>query len=296
MVFNEQDKKVFEKLKKIIKESSEVEYRNQVIGGGVSNEDYDILIEYIENEIKFVKSNHDSNKRFEITQRFFKKLQSDNLYDSFKKQIAVNSFFDAKKVGSSNRVVLENLRKYEEPPDSDKKIDAICKYYAYAYERACRLFFKPLASTIAKKKIDACGTCIIKIIEYFPEMEFVLESFIPQIRNSIDHLDYYYDLKQKLVFFDDRDKQPLSLPVKQLRILTSIQVVSELSMTAAHRELDLPLIKFTQQIFKKTQEYCKIVGIDFHTTVIKWVSEGRNILRLHNALKKMIKDEQLKKN
>lgn len=292
MVFNDKDKKVFEKLEKITRESSEGEYNYEIIGGGVSNEDYDTLIEYIENEITFVKSNHDSNKRFEIAQRFFKKLQSENLYNSFKEQITVNSLFDAKKVGISGRLIVENLRKYEDQTDSDEKIDAICKFYVHAYERACRLFFKPLASVIANKKIDACGTCIKKIIEYYPEMEFVLEPFIPQIRNSIDHLDYYYDPKKKLLFFDDRDKPPLSLPVEQLRIRTSIQAASEVAMTAAHRELDLPTIKFVQHIFKKTEEYCKIMGIDFHKTVIDWVSTGRNILSLHNALEKMIEDKK----
>ncbi len=292
MVFNDQDKKVFEKLEKITKESSEGEYNYQVIGGGISNEDYDILIEYIENEIKLVKSNQDSNKRFEIMKRFFKKLQSDNLYDSFKKQTRDNDLYNAKKVSPSGKILMQNLRKYEEQPDSDEKIDTICKFYAHSYERACRFFFKPLAGVIAKKKIDACGTCIIKIIEYYPEMEFVLEPFIPQIRNSIDHLDYYYDTKKNLLFFEDRDKPALSLPVEQLRIRCSLQTATEVSMNAADRELNLPLIKEVQHIFKKTEEYCKIIGIDFHNTVITWVSTGRNILRLHNALEKMIENEK----
>ena len=283
---------MFEKLEKITKESSEGEYNYQVIGGGISNEDYDILIEYIENEIKFVKSNHDSNKRFEITKQFFKKLQSDNLYDSFKEQTRDSSLFDTKKVSPSGKIIMQNLRKYENQPDNDEKIDAICKFYTHSYERICRLFLKPLANAISKKKIETCGTCIIKIMEYYPDMEFVLEPFIPQIRNSIGHLDYYYDPKKKLLFFEDRDKPILSLPVEQLRIRCSLQMASEVSMSAADRELNLPIIKEVQSIFKKTEEYCKIVGIDFHNTVVTWVSTGRNILRLHNALEKMIENEK----
>jgi len=173
-----------------------------------------------------------------------------------------------------------------------KKIDAICKFYFFSYERACRFFFKPLASVIAKKKIDACGTCINKIKEYYPDMEFVLDPFIPQIRNSIGHLDYYYDPKKKLLFFEDGDKSPISLPVEQLRIRCSLAIASEVSMNAADRKLNLSQIKAVQQIFKKTEEYCRIVGIDFHNTVLTWVSTGRNILRLHNALKKMIEDKK----
>lgn len=292
MVFNEQDRKVFEKLEKITKESTIGEYNYQVIGGGVSIEDYDVLIEYIENEIKFVKNHPDSRKRFDIAQGFFKKLQSEKMYDSFKELIGASSLFDAKKVSSSGKLLLENLRKFENQPDSDEKIDSICKFYVHSYERACRLFFKPLAKVIAKKNIDACGTCINKIIEYYPEMEFVLEPFIPQIRNSIDHLDYYYDPKQKLLFFEDRDKPALALPIEQLKIRCTLQSASEVSMTAAHRKLDLSKIKFVQQVFKETEEYCKIVGINFHNTVVTWVDSGRNILRLHNALEKMIEDDK----
>jgi len=120
MVFNEKDKKVFEKLEKITKESSEGEYNYEILGGGVSNEDYDILIEYIENEIKLVNSNPDSKQRFDITTRFFKKLQQDNLYDSFKEQIRSSSLMDAKKV-SSSRIYTQNFHKFEDQPDSEKK-------------------------------------------------------------------------------------------------------------------------------------------------------------------------------
>lgn len=293
MILNKHNRKLFEKLDKITQESSEGEYNYEIIGGGMSNEDYDVLIKFIEDEIKLVKSNFDSKKRFEITQRFFKKLQSDNLYDSFKKQTRETSLYDAKKISSPGKIYLKNLQKYESQPDSDEKIDAICKAYVYCYERTCRYFFKPLASVISNKKINACATCINKIIEYYPEMEFVFEPFIPQIRNSIDHVDCYYNPKQKLLFFEDRDKPILSLPIEQLRIRCSLLIATEVSMTAAHRELDLPLTKFVQNIFKKTEEYCKTLGMDFHPTVIAWVSTGRNILRLHNALEKMISDKKL---
>lgn len=292
MVFNDRDKKVFEKLEKITKELPEGEYNYEILSGSISNDDFDTLIEYIENEIKLVNSNPDSKQRFEITKKFFKKLQSENLYHSFKEQISSNSLMDAKKV-SFGRIITQNFYKFENQLDNDEKIDAICKFYIFSYERACRFFFKPLANAIAKKKIDACGTCINKIIEFYPDMEFVLEPFIPQIRNSIDHLDYHYDPKKKLLFFDDREKLSLSLPVEQLRIRCSIQIASEVSMNAAYRELDLPQTKVVQQYFKNIEKYCKIVGIDFHNTVITWVSTGRNLLRLHNALEKMIKDQNL---
>ena len=47
MVFTDRDKEVFEKLHKLTKESSEGEYNYELLTGGISNEDYDVLIEYM---------------------------------------------------------------------------------------------------------------------------------------------------------------------------------------------------------------------------------------------------------
>ena len=288
MVFNDKEKEVFTKLEKITKESNEGEYNYKLLSGGVSNEEFDILIKYMENEIELVNSNPDSKKRFEITKSFFQKLENENLFHLFKKETTDSSFLDAKKV-AGGKLHSENLRRFENQPDSEEKLDAICKFYVHSYERACRLHFKPLAKVIENKKINACGECLNKIIQYYPDMEFVLRPFIPQIRNSIDHLDYYYDPKKKLVVFEDREKPPIAISIEQLRIRSTLQVASEVSMAAADHSLNMPLHKTAQHYFKKTEEYCKILQIDFHKIVVAWVSRGSNILGLHNALEKLVK-------
>lgn len=291
MVFTDRDKEVFEKLHKLTKESSEGEYNYNLLTGGISNEEYDVLIEYMENEIKFVNEHPDSKKRFDIIKKFFEKLESENYYHLFKKLTRDSCLLDAKKV-SNGKLHTENLRKYENAPDSEEKIDAVCKFYVHAYERFCRLFLKPLAQVITNQKIDACGKCIDEIIKFDPDMEFVLEPFIPHIRNSIDHLDYYYDPKTKLLVFHDRDKPPIMTSVEQIRIRTTLQAASEVSMSAADHALNLDSYKLAQHYFKKTEEYCNILQIDFKKIVITWVSEGRNVLSLHNALEQIIKQRK----
>lgn len=289
MVFNEKENEVFSKIEKITKASTEEEYNYQLLGGGVSTEEYDILIKYMENEIELVNSNPDSKKRFEILTSFFQKLNEDNLFHLFKSETTATSLFDAKKV-AGGKFNSENLRKVENQPDSEEKLDVICKFYVHSFERACRLFFKPLAKVITNRKIEACGECINQIAEYYPDMEFVLDPFNSHVRNSIDHLDFYYDEKKKLVIFEDRKKTPIEISIEQLRIQCSLAVAGEVCMSAADHALNMPKYKTAQHYFKKTEEYCKILQIDFHKIVVKWVSTGRNVLSLHNALEKLVKE------
>ena len=96
---------------------------------------------------------------------------------------------------------LESTKNLSELKDKNNKIQSICELYANSYERACRLYFKPLAQAISGRKINACALCIQTIKDYYPESDFVLHPFIPQIRNSIDHVDYYKKPKENLVVF-----------------------------------------------------------------------------------------------
>lgn len=49
----------------------------------------------------------------------------------------------------------EIIRNYENQPDSDKKIDVLCKLYIFI-QKNCYLFLKSLEEIIANKKINTC--------------------------------------------------------------------------------------------------------------------------------------------
>jgi len=289
MSFDDRTKEVLKRLEKITKDLPHEEFNYEILSGAINNDEFDILIEHFENQIKLVNKHPDSKKRFQIMEEFFNKLENDNLYDSYEIIKSKNGFYDAKKVMQGSKIHAERFKKPKNLEFSDENIDSLCKIYAHAYERACRLYFKPLAEAITKKKIQACGDCINRILEYYPEINFVLEPFVPHIRNSIDHVDYYPKSDKKLIVFEDRDKPAIEITVEQLDTICMLQVASDLSISTADHARKMPLYKTCQYYFKKTEEYCKILGIDFGKITIAWVSKGRNILGLHNALEKLIK-------
>lgn len=290
MVLNHREKEVFDKLEEMTKELTEGQYNYEIVSGGLSNNAFDILIEHIENQIDFVNEHQDSKKRFEIMKGFYNKLESDNLYNSYLQEKKEKGFFDAKKVSQAPKSYYETAKKFRNSPDKEHELDSLCKLYAYSYERACRLYFKSFAKTIAKKEINSCGDCIDIIIDYYPDIEFVLRPFIPHIRNSIDHVDYYYIPKDDIIVFEDRKKPPIKISLKKLRDICALQTYSDVCISTAYYAINLQLYKTAQHYWKKTEEYCKILQIDFNEIVLAWALKGKNILSLHNALEKMIKE------
>lgn len=283
------EKEILENLEKNIKELSEGRFNFEVIAGPSANKEFDILIECVEKQIDFVNQHPDSKKRFNIMMNFLNKLDSDKLYDSYHTIEEKSGFYNAKKISQAGRVYHENAEKFENSLDIGKEIDALCKLYAYAYERACRMYFKPLAQAITKKKIDSCGSCIEKISEYYPDIEFVLQPFIPHIRNSIDHVDFYYDTTEKMIIFEDRDKPQIKMLISQLRVICTLQTVSDVCMATANFAFELPSYKTSQFYFNKTEEYCKVLNIDFDKAIVVWASTGRNLLSFYNIIEKIVK-------
>ena len=53
--------------------------------------------------------------------------------------------------------------------------------------------------------------------------------------------------------------------------------------------IDTAKNKVFQFYFNKTEEYCKILQIDFDKIVTCWALTGRNLLGLHNILEKIVK-------
>lgn len=272
------DRKIMDKFIDCYKNLNEGEFNYEVLCGSIENKDMDVLIKRIENQIKFVQQYSDSKKRFDIMQKFFKKMEADKLIDFGVNNKQDNDFIDSKKVIQSSEIPFKNFKKYRNTKELDLAIETTCKMYANGYERCCRLFFKRFAERITQKTINSCGTCINEIIKYDPNTAFVLEPFNSQIRNSIDHGDYFYDKEHEVLVFDDREKRPIWISIEQLQIHCNFQIYSEVCIASAEFSLKMPLWKTVQYYFNKLEEYCKILQLDYKKTVLTWVNTGNNLL------------------
>jgi len=161
--------------------------------------------------------------------------------------------------------------------------------YAYSYEDACKSFFKLYARIIEGKKVDSCGAYINLILDYEPEMQFILQYFMPQIRNSINHNDQYYDHENKLMVFPDREKEPIKITMDNLRTGCSMQIVNKVCLSAAEDSKRLDTGKLAQHYYEKTEEYCKILQVDFKQVLKMCLATGMNLLQVHNILERKIK-------
>ena len=280
---------IIKKLTDNYKNLTEGEFNYELIAGSIDNHAFDFLIETIENQIKFVNGIPDSKKRIEIMKKFFNKLESDKLSNFNDTEITKDEFINTKKIVQGSEIPFQNFKKYEKSVDLELSIDALCKMYAHAYERVCNLYFKPLANKITKKMINSCGACIDEIIKYDQATEFVLEPFIPQIRNSINHNNYYFDNKKNVLVFEDGKKTPINITLEQLRTACQLQIVSEVCIASAEFSLKLPTWKTSQYYFNKTEEFCRILQLHFKRLAVTCLTNGVNILQLHNVLEKMVK-------
>ncbi len=279
---------VLDKIRNNYKTLDEDNFNYELILGS-SSESLKLLNASIEKELEIVNSHPDSQKRFEIITKFLDRLESEKSFDISKANVPEHDFLETKK-GVQNLVIpFENYKKFGDSNDMELAVDALCKMYAHSYEDACKSYFKLYARIITGKKIDSCGTCINIILEYEPEMQFVLQYFMSQIRNSIDHNDQYYDYENKLMVFPDREKESIKIPIEHLRTGCSMQIVNKVCLSAAEDSKRLDAGKVSLYYYEKTEEYCKILQIDFKQVLKLCLKTGMNLLRVHNVLERKIK-------
>lgn len=286
-----EEQEVLDKLMKNYRGLSEDEFNYAILTS--PNKDFELLLQRIDNQIDLVNSHPDSKKRYEIATNFFKKLYSDNLFETYYEIKSASDFINVKKVLQGGDY-LKTIREFDNlKGEQDAK--RLCELYAFSYERACRLYFKPLAQTITKKKIENCGQCIQKIIEYYPDMEFVLYPFINKIRNSISHAGYYYDPKKELIVFEDQDEEKIELTIENLKALCMFEVASDLGISTADQALKLPISKAAQYYYGKIEEYCKLLQIDFNEVVVNWASQGYKLVGLYVVLESLMQARKFNK-
>lgn len=282
---------VLDKLRSNYKNLNEDEFNYELIVGSASDS-LRILNKTMEDEIQIVNNHPDSKKRFEIITKFLTRLESEKSFDIGKENIPEHDFLETKKSIQNLDIPFENYKKFGDSNDIEKAKDALCKMYAFNYEDVCKYFFKLYARIISGKKIESCSTCIDIIKKYEPDMEFILQYFIPQIRNSIHHNDAYYDHTDKVVIFPDREKKPIGITIDHLRVGCSMQIVNKVCMSAVEDSKRLAAGKVAQYYHEKTEEYCKILQVDFKQVLKMCLATGMNLLQVHNVLERKIKRMQ----
>lgn len=238
------------------------------------------IIQYTEDRIKFLQSNEDSKKRYEISKKIFEKLNEKNSYidQIFEKNVDDN-FEETRRIEGGSKKIMEDFDNIGTIDDEEVKMEILCRMYAYEYERVCNMIFKPLAEKITGNKIKQCQNCIVEIKKFEPEMELILKYFLNKIRNSINHNGYYFDKEKNKIIFKDRE-EVLELPLEELEIGCRMQIVNEVCMTTAEESLKIPFLKAAQSDMKKIQRYCDILKIDYDKLLRYTHAKGYSIFEM----------------
>ncbi len=131
-------------------------------------------------------------QNYEIIMNFISKLKKDKLFDPILNPRADEIYKTTLKI-SSSQITYDEFIKEIESKNGSVDFDRLCDSYRKAFEQICKLFFKTFASAIKKKNIESCASAIKILTEYDKNMKIIFIPFIPQIRNSISHNDWYFD-------------------------------------------------------------------------------------------------------
>ncbi len=233
---NTHEKKVLDKLSEIIEKGTREDFNKAYFPTKESLEDFKIFVEKLVANMELSKKDPYSLEKFEIMKKFLEKMIDENLYDPPDIELYDDRYTLTKKIDQG----LSAFNGFAEKWDSSKEtipIDDLCKAYAYSYERFCKRFVKPLAKRIKGKSIRYCSTAMAAIEAYEPDTKKVFENLIPQIRNGIDHTDYFFDYQKNVIRFEDEDKKPVELTYTDLKNLIH-KIVEDKRLMAAQTFVD----------------------------------------------------------
>ncbi len=248
--------------------------------------------------MRLVNNHPDSKKRFDIITNFLDRLEKEKSFD-FTNKIFEDDFLSAKQDIQNMDPIFRNFDKFAEVQNSelekntDESKDTLCKTYAFLFEKTCKSYFKLFAEIIKGKKIPECAICIDIINKYEPAMNFITHCFVPQIRNSIKHEDAYYDHNNHVVIFPNRKKNPISMALSDLRQGCRMIMVNEVCIEAASNNKSILDAKVSEYYYQKTEEYCKLLQLDFKNVLRYTMIKGANLLYIYTILEKKI--NQMKK-
>lgn len=283
--------KTIEKISKLIEKGSKEEFEKAMFPTLDSMEDFKKMIEMLSSRIELLNKFPNTKKKFAIMKQFFQKLLDEELYDPKFDKLNEDQYKVTKKIGQG-RDLFRNLAKKWESKEDPKMVDDLCKAYADQYERTCKLYLKPLAHKISKKQINSCGASIQTILDYDKNTGFVLNTFIPQIRNSVDHKDYLFNFKKNVIVFEDQDKTPLEITISELKNLIHFSMENEMCINAAENSLKQSLWKAVILESDKAEKLCKILKLDYDYLMYHFIKRGKSIFQLTWAMEQMIKNRK----
>lgn len=286
---------VIENIRNGIKYDDEAEFNYNLILNSTSDS-LKKLLKKEEKDIQFVNSHPDSKKRFDIVTKFLVKLENEKFFD-ITDEIPENSFLAAKIALQNMDPVLDDFDKFRESSESEldenaeAAKDALCKTYAFLFDDVCKSFFKLFTRIIKDKTIPECSVCIDVINKYEPDMKFLTQDFISQVRNSIQHGEAYYDYSNRVVMFPNRDKEPIGMVLSDLRQGCRMLMVNKVCMDTACNNKRMPEQKVSEYYFQKTEEYCKLLQLNFKHVLRYTMENGFNLLYIYNILEKKIQNQ-----
>ena len=281
-------KKVIEKISKIIDKGTQLEFEAEMFPTQEGMIQFEELTKILQNKITLASKFHNTRKKFEIMKKFFQKLMDEKLYDPRFDKLHDNAFLTTKKIGRG-RELFRKLAKDWESNESPELVDDLCTAYADQYERTCKRYLKPLAEKIIKKKQNKCSICIQIISKYDENTKSVLETFVPQIRNSVDHKDYFFDEKKKVIVFEDENKPPLEISIRKLKGLIHFSMENEMCISSAEDSIKIPLWKAIIADSRKALKLCKILDVNYDNLLSYYIKRGYSIFEITWSLEQLVK-------
>ncbi len=249
---------------------------NSEKGAALFNE----LLDYGVERNKRLKENPFVAKQISRAKEFYEALIADGLIQ-IEEMGGNGSILDM----YSNQQAMETAKPYLNILESkvpEKRAIGMAQVYRLNYEHICKTFLRPLASRIAKRQIRDNGEAIRIVKEYrSEEFKDLFEFLVPQIRNAVDHHDFYFDGKTKKLEFRDRGKQPLVIDLNDFHRRFMISFTLTLAMSAAEFEIREPFLRDVASKKETVARYIKK-----HDLRIVRGKGGRSIYEIGQLLEK----------
>jgi hypothetical protein len=220
-----------------------------------------LIIEH-EKRIEWVKSQPTTCQLIIDAENFYDDLILDGFikkdFDLFKQDIVEN-----RKSAQSREEYCNNLDELI----SNKNIDQFEAFrkmnrtYVNNYESTINLYFISIAQKISGNPKATKGNVLSTLMNYREgKYSSLFDSFVPQIRNSIQHQNFIIDTHQPIISFFDNKKTPLVLPLRQYSEIFWKNFFVAIAFDAAYFELKQPLLKIIIEAVNTVQGFLKKRG------------------------------------
>ncbi len=282
---NDFDKEFLDKIKELNKE----EWYEELFPKSNNIDLGEKIIQYVTDKINFLKTHEDAKKRYDLSKKLFEKLEKEKPYlDHIFEKHMDDGYEEMQRLEGGSKKIMNDFKNVNNINDNVERMEILCRMYAYQYERACNMFFKPIVEKITSKKIQQCYNCINVIRKYEPDMEFILKYFLNKIRNSINHNGYYFDKEKNKVIFKDNDDM-IELTLEELENGCRMQIVNQVCMSTAEESMKIQILKVGQYDMKKIQKYCNILKIDYDKLLKYSYARGYSVFEICWRLEQKMK-------